>query len=627
MWTGRRTAKPLLRGLPWIAPLLALLYCGPPAPAAGAENTRRVLVLYPTAEGQPGSVLFDQGLRSAFKTSSAGHVELYNEYLDSARFPDDQHQRQLAHYLRQKYAGLKIDVVVPGLAPALDFALKYRDEIFPGVPIVFGAIDQRELEGRELGSGVVGLPMRMDLVPTLELALRLHPNTRRVVVITGAAKMDAFWEAEARQSFRGYEGKLELVYLAGLPMNDLLREVSALPDGSIVLYLHVMRDGSGDAFTPTEVAERVAAVANAPVYGHIDSYLGRGIVGGSLLSFEAEGKNAALLASLVLAGERPENIRVPRASENAFMFDWRQLRRWGISEADLPPGSVVRFRQPTFWDVYRWHIIGVISLCVIEALLICGLWLQRVYRRRAETGLRESQRELRALTGRLLQAQETERRRIARELHDDLNQSLALLAVELDLLGQAPPESAAGLGGRLHDLSARVKQLSSDVHDLSHNLHPSKLEQLGLVAGVRGLCNEQAQAHGLEVEFAHKQMPPSIPDDTVLCLYRIAQEALHNVIKHSGARHARVELTGSEDGVSLRVVDDGIGFDPPAVDGDWGLGLASMRERLRLVGGTIVIDSRPSAGTRIDVHVPLCAAGQGPNAQPGKPVRAQPAGI
>jgi PAS domain S-box-containing protein len=744
-----RTAKPLKRRLPGIAPLLAVLFFCPPVPAAGAENIRRVVVLYPTADGQPGSILFDQGLRSTFVTSSAEPVELYSEYLDSARFPEEQHQRLLAHYLRQKYAERKIDVVIPALAPSLDFALKYREEMFSGVPIVFGAIDQREVEARELGPGVVGVPMRMDLVPTLELALRLHPNARRVVVITGTAKTDTFWEAEARQSFRGYEGKLELVYLAGLPMDDLLKEVTTLPDESIILYLHVMRDGSGNAFTPAEVAERIAAVANAPVYGHIDSYLGRGIVGGSLLSFEAEGKNAALTASRILAGEKPESMPAPGAGENAYMFDWRQLRRWGISEESLPPGSVVRFRQPSFWDVYRWYIIGGVALCVIEALLILGLLLQRVYRRRAEQrfrqvveaapsgmimvgpdgrivlanaqtealfgyrkeellgrpvemlvperfrdkhaaqrarffaapasramgegrdlfgrrkdgsefpvevwlnpvragvgfpvlasiiditerrraeeSLRESQRELRALTGRLLQAQETERRRIARELHDDLNQSLSLLAVELDLLGQAPPGAeAAELCGRLDELSARVKQLSSAVHDLSHNLHPSKLEQLGLVAGVRGLCKEQVQAHGLEVEFNHRRMPPSIPDDTVLCLYRIAQEALRNVIKHSGARHVRVELSGSEDGVTLRVADDGVGFDLDAVDGHEGLGLVSMRERLYLVGGTMVIDSRPSAGTRIDVRVPLSTTGQGPSAQPGKVLQAQPSRI
>ena len=177
--------------------------------------------------------------------------------------------------------------------------------------------------------------------------------------------------------------------------------------------------------------------------------------------------------------------------------------------------------------------------------------------------MRESQRELRALTGRLLQAQETERRRIARELHDDLNQSLALIAVELDLLAQDPPGPGAPLDGRVRELSGRVKQtVLRRARPLAPVLHPTKLEQLGLVAALRGLCNELGQAHGLGIDFAAEGVPSSIPDDTALCLYRIAQEALRNVIKHSGARHARVELRGSPDAVSLRIADDGSGFDP-----------------------------------------------------------------
>jgi signal transduction histidine kinase len=610
-------AAVLRQRLPLLVSPLAFLFFWPGLPAAGAENACRVLVLYPTSDGAVGSGLFDQGLRSVFTTSTE-HIDLYNEYLDAARFPDEQHQRWLAEFLRQKYAGRQLDLVIAALAPSLDFVLKYRQELFPGVPVVFSAIDEREVKARRLGTDVTGVPMKMDLEPTLELILRLHPGTRRVVVIAGAAKTDTYWEDVARQTFRGHEVKVELVYLSALPMDDLLREVAHLPDGSVIYYLHVMQDGAGNPYVPADVAERVAAAANCPVYAHIDSYLGRGIVGGRLLSFEAEGKNAAGLTLRILAGEKTENIPPPETAENSYLFDWRQLQRWGISEADLPPGSVVRYRQPSFWDLYRWHIIGVVSLCVVEAVLIGGLVLQRASRRRAEKGLRESQRELRALTGRLLQAQETERRRLARELHDDLNQRLALLAVELDLLGQKPTDSRAELGARLHELSSQVKQLSSAMHGLSHNLHPSKLEQLGLVAAVQGLCKELNQGGDLVIEFAPGSMPPAIPDDTVLCLYRIAQEALSNVVKHSKARHARVELSGGPTDVVLRVVDDGAGFDPDSAGDKDGLGLVSMRERLHLVGGAIAIDSRPGAGTRIEVRVPLSATPEGPVARPEK---------
>jgi signal transduction histidine kinase len=252
----------------------------------------------------------------------------------------------------------------------------------------------------------------------------------------------------------------------------------------------------------------------------------------------------------------------------------------------------------------------VISLCVVEAILIFGLLVERGNRRRSETALRESHHELRTLTGKLLLAQETERRRIARELHDDLSQSLALLSVQMDLLGRQPPESGSQLGGQMQEMSDQVKQLSSTVHDLSHRLHPAKLEQVGLVAAVRTLCKEPTRHHALQIEFTHHQIPESVAPDTALCLYRIVQEALRNVVKHAGARHVGVELRGTGDAICLRIVDDGAGFDPDAVDGKGGLGLVSMRERLRLVGGEIVIDSRPAGGTRIDVRVPLGAPGQ-----------------
>jgi signal transduction histidine kinase len=225
------------------------------------------------------------------------------------------------------------------------------------------------------------------------------------------------------------------------------------------------------------------------------------------------------------------------------------------------------------------------------------------------------------LTGRLIQAQETERRRIARELHDDFGQSLAFLSVGLDLVGQRPPASAAQLGEQMQELSAQVKQLSSSVHQLSHRLHPSKLEQLGLVTAVRGLCKELSQVHALPIDFAEHQVPASLPEETVLCLYRVAQEALRNVVKHSGARSAGVELSASETALCLSVTDDGSGFAPAALDGKGGLGLVSMRERLHLIGGTITIDSGPKIGTRIDVRAPLTATGKNEGGLPLAPQR------
>jgi PAS domain S-box-containing protein len=731
---GKWTARHMLLRL--AAPLLFLHFFFPWAASAGSSDSRLVVVLYPdNSDGRPANTLADQSIRSTIAGASSQQVRIHNEYLDISGSPDS--EKLQAEFLRRKYGGRKVDLVIVCLSPALDFALKYRNEIFPGVPVIFGAVDERELRARELPPDVIGVPVRVDLAETLDDALRFHPETERVVVVAGKARLDAYWEAEARRDFQSYQNKAQFTYLAGLPLEDLLRQVSHLPAHSIIYYLHVLQDGTGKVQVPADVLERLAAVANAPIYGHVDSFVGHGLVGGCVVSFEIEGKNMAKLGLRILAGQKPEAIGIQQTSPSAHLFDGRQLRRWNINDEALPPESIVRNGQPKFWEVYKWHIIAVVSLCIVETLLVAGLLIQRATRRQAhlslreseerfrlmadtapvmvwmsgsdkrctyfnrswleftgrslqheigdgwtkgvhpadlanclntysqafdtrktfrmeyrlkrydgayrwvvdigvprfksngtfegyigsclditdqkdvEEALRENQRELRVLTGKLLHSQETERRRIARELHDDLNQSLALLSVEMEVLSHKPPNSATELVKRMQELSERVKQLSSSVHDLSHQLHPSKLEQLGLVAAVRGLCKELSRSHGVPIEFTGDQFPDAIPEEIGLCLYRIVQEALGNVVKHSGAEHAGVELHASADTIYLQINDDGGGFDPNEIDGRGGLGLVSMRERLHLVRGHVAIDSRPEDGTRIEVRVPLRGRGAG----------------
>ncbi len=598
----------------WLMLLSWLHLCtgSPMALAGGPEKPKTVVILYPDAnDGRPGHVLVDRGIRSTFAAGAFSKVEIHGEHVDLSRFPDPSYQQDVADFLRRKYADRQIDLVIVGLASGLDFALKHREHAFPGVPMVFCAVDEQEVKGRNLPPDVIGIPIKMDLAATLNVALQLQPTTKRVYVITGKSQFDRQWEAEARRIFQAFEDRLEFTYLAGLPMPDLVKQVAELPDHSIVYYVHLFQDGHDKILSPADALQLLAANANVPIYGHVDTYVGRGIVGGSVFSFEMAGKNAAVLGLRILAGEKAEKIGVQRSAANPYLFDARELRRWGISHASLPPGSEVRHHELSFWELYRWQILGTVAVCVIEALLIIALLVQRASRTRAEGELRKSQSELRELTARLLRAQETERRRIARELHDDLSQSLAILAVELDMLVQKPPESAAVVQERLQKLSAQVKQLSTSVHDLSHLLHPAKLEQLGLVAALRSLCQELTNSHGLPIGFEHHEVAVTsgFRDDAVLFLFRITQEFLQNVIKHSAAHHAVVELTGDAASIRLRVVDDGNGFDPAALDATAGLGLISMRERLRLVQGEFAIDSiRPAAGTRIEVMRAVSAA-------------------
>ena len=254
-------------------------------------------------------------------------------------------------------------------------------------------------------------------------------------------------------------------------------------------------------------------------------------------------------------------------------------------------------------------MLGAATILLAQTVLIAGLLVQRSRRRQAEEQVRGSQAALRTsyerirdLGARLLSAQENERSRIARELHDDISQQMALLEIDLELLGRAVQGDAGELAG---DALARTQGIARSVHDLSHRLHPAKLRLIGLVSAIGGLQRELSQPN-IEIAFTHDKVPPTLPPDVTLCLFRIAQEALHNAIKYSQARHVAVHLGGVSEGLALAIADDGVGFD---VDAAWGtgLGLISMGERVEAIGGTFKVQSNPGIGTRLEVTVPLHA--------------------
>jgi signal transduction histidine kinase len=312
----------------------------------------------------------------------------------------------------------------------------------------------------------------------------------------------------------------------------------------------------------------------------------------------------------VLRGELADSIPTSSPDLNVTQVDWRQLRRWGISEARVPAGTLIRFREPSAWDRYTFYILIALAVVLAQTALIAGLLVQRTRRRQAEGQVRGSQTELRTsyerirdLGSRLLNAQETERSRIARELHDDISQQMALLEIDLELLGGAVQGDAEGLAGEVLN---RAQSIAKSVHDLSHRLHPAKLRLIGLVAALHGLQRELSQSH-IAITFTHDNVPSTLPPELTLCLFRIVQEALQNAIKYSGAHQVSVHLSCSSDGLALTIVDDGVGFDVTAAWGK-GLGLISIDERLEAIGGTFEIRSKPGAGTRLEVTVPFRVA-------------------
>jgi formate hydrogenlyase transcriptional activator len=389
----RRRRKPVrVARWVWIAMLtLSGWICCVDVKAADVEEPYRVMMLRNTSQYLPATILQDRGMREAFKAKGPRTVEFFVETMDTMWFDRSEIEPEFLSLFRKKYGSRKIDLLMAAGADALDFAQRFREVLLPGVPIVFYNVAEDALRGRVIQPDIAGVVLRFNLPGTLDLAARLQPDARRIVVVSGTSAYDRNWLRRAREALRAYEGRLEVSYWAGQPLQQVLENLRKLPADAIVLYLAFSGDGTGLTYAPADMARPIAAASGAPVYGGLETYLGQGIVGGAFPSFEAHGKLAGEVALKVLAGEKPENVGVQPSPQAVASVDWRELRRWGINESRLRPGSVVQFRSPSMWEQYRWYIIGALATIAAQALLIVGLLLHRARRRRAERELRESQ--------------------------------------------------------------------------------------------------------------------------------------------------------------------------------------------------------------------------------------------
>ena len=351
------------------------------------QTRRRVLMLSSESRAFPAVTKVGDAIRSTF--ASAGlFPEFFTEYLDLSWTVDPQYEQRLRALLRAKHTGRKFDVVIVGGLDGLRFALANRMELFPGAPIVFCAVPPGIVGEGDLPPDVTGTWMAFDGAATLDAAVRLQPNARRVVVIGGAAPADRLYvDVVKRQLAERWRG-LDVSYLEGLPLEEVRARLSQLSRDAIVLYVTIQRDGAGRTFSAAEALHLIAPASGAPVYALSDTFAGLGMVGGRVFSFEAQGTRVAEIAVRLLRGDPAWRV-TPTVTPNRYLFDWRELHRWGLREADVPDGGMVVNQPPSFWTRYRWPIVGAMVVISLEAALIVGLLWQTRGRRRVEATLQD----------------------------------------------------------------------------------------------------------------------------------------------------------------------------------------------------------------------------------------------
>jgi len=573
---------------------LAAMLCAPAAcPTASAQEApvRTVVVIHSGAESFPANPVLDTGIREGLKSRPDVPIEYFAEYLESDAFPDREASLAFRDYILRKFRRRRIDVVIVITGTALDFVLDHRGELFPEAPIVFVAVNRPE-NGMTPGPGLTGLTVGIAYGETLKLALELHPTTERVFVVANGRSQETI-EA-VRAQLRDFSPRVSVTYLTERTLPKLLAAIKAVPSNSVILYIWHTQQDPGNIVYPNEIARLVTEVAPVPVYGTSDFYVGSGVVGGVVRGTRETGIRLGEMAVQILTGTPAQNIPI-ETPPLVTIVDWRQLRRWGISEAQVPAGARILFKEPGLWDQYKVYILAAAALLLAQTGLIGGMLVQGRRRRRAEARIRD-------LGSRLLGAQDAERSRIARELHDDVSQQTALLSIDLQLLIDSDPDEPDTREDLARKAFQRTQTIAQTVHALSYRLHPAKLQLMGLVPSLSSLQREFSKT-GVDIGFSHRNVPDRLPHDLTLCLFRIVQEALQNAVRHGSARKVSLDLEGGPKGLTLAIVDDGVGFDADAVAAK-GLGLISMRERLEPLGGTLEIHSRPGTGTRLNVFVP-----------------------
>lgn len=568
-----------------------------------AEQAKRVLFLHSFGPHFAPFNTFAGEMRAGLVREASEPLDIYDTSLETARFSQlEADERPFVDYLLALFDQNRPDLVVAIGGPAARFAQLHRQRIFGDTPLLITGLEERVVQTARLTPNDAVVALRIDLAGAVENVLRLLPDTDRLFVVVGDSPLEHGWAKELEIASRPFASRMRLEWPGERGFDAILSTVATLPRGSAVMFGLMFVDADGVPHEEDRALSALKAASAAPMFGMFSTQLGDGVVGGPMLPVDRLAEAATNAAVALLGGAAPESIRPPPVEAGAPHYDFRELARWGIDERRLPAGSIVEYREPTAWERYRWQIVLLAAALAVQAGFIAALLLSRRRLDLSRAALRRSEREAHDLSGRLIHTQEDERARLARELHDDTTQRLALLAIDA---GQGERKATTeGEATMLRRMREELVRLSDDVHALSYRLHPSTLRDLGLIDALRSECARFARIEAIPVRVEAGDVPDDLSEDTALCLFRITQEALRNVARHAQASRVDVSLCREGDALHLTIVDDGQGFDLERGQTAPSLGIASMRERARLAGGTCSMLSGQGRGTTIRITVP-----------------------
>jgi signal transduction histidine kinase len=611
----------------WLGLGLLLAACVFSGTAGAVERSargdlKRVLILHSFGrEFRPWSE-YARSIKAGLEQQSPWPLDIQEHALLTARFNNPGPEAPFVEYLHSLYQGAPPDIVLSIGAPAARFLQRYRGKLFPDTPMVLAVVEERLVNRADLTDNDVVVSVRNDFMVVFDNILRVLPETKTVAMVIGASPLEKFWIDEVKRELKPLGNRVDLVWYSDLPFEEILKRAAELPPHAVLFWGLMTVDAAGIIYEGDIALRSLHAVANAPIFSYQDPFFGGSTVGGPMQLTTETSRKTVDAAMRILGGEKPTAIKYEPIEFGSPKYDWRELQRWGISESNLPSNSEILFREPTVWERYRWQMLLIAAIILVQAGLISGLLHERQRRRVAEVEARQRFSEL-AHANRYAAVGE-----LTTSIAHELNQPLGAIltnAETAELMLKASSPDINEIRQILADIRRDDHRASEVIRRLRSVLkkRPFEIKEVELNETVReaiGLVKAVADGRSIMLTYVPGFTDLHVKGDPV----QLQQVVLNVIINAMDAvsdgavklREVSVSIVRASSHAEIRIADSGSGiaagelekiFDPffTTKPQGMGMGLAIVRTIVEAHHGTIVAENQPSGGALFTIRLPL----------------------
>jgi signal transduction histidine kinase len=590
-----------------------------------ATEHKNVLIIHSVGrEFRPWNE-YAQQIRAELDRQSPWPLDVREHALESARSGDANPELPFVAYLQALYVGHAPDLIVTIGAPAAAFVQRHRPQLFPSSAALLTAVDRRRLQPSNLTENDAVVATRLDFRVLFESFLKIAPDTKIIAVVNGNTPNELFWRNEIEEELRPLEGRIDLRWYDNLSFQDILKQTSNLPKHSAIFWNTMVADATGVVFQGGRALRALQATANAPIFTHDHAFFGRDVVGGPMLSARLLGKEAGTVAVRMLKGEKPGGINIDPIGFAAPIYDWRELQRWNINESLLPPGSEIEFREPSPWDQYRWQILLICAVILLQGALISGLLHERNRRQLAEVQLRQRLAEL-ARSNRYSLAGE-----LAATIAHEINQPLGAILANAEALGamlRSPAPDLSEMREITADIQRDDRRAADVILHLRDLLKKSSVEvrDIDLNEPVRDAIHffsELAIARNANLISSFAPAPLPVKGNVVQ-LHQVVLNLIVNAVDAMSGlpvdqRKLSIATGRVENSAEIVVSDTGPGIPPDKLneifapffstkEQGMGMGLSIARTIIEAHGGRMEAANSPAGGAVFRIELPLATS-------------------